>query len=269
MASQSSHPEDPELRADTASGTTTAIYIPAYNAEKTLAGVLERIPASIKERVAEIFVVDNASTDGTADEVLSLREKLELDKLSLIRNETNLGYGGSQKVAYDYAISKGYDYVVMLHSDGQYAPERLPEILAPLEAGRADMVFGSRLSGHPMEGGMPLHRFLGNKALTGIANLTLGWNLSEFHSGYRAYRCAALSQIPYKLCADYYHFDVEILIQFRVKELRVVEIPIPTHYGDEENHINVWRTGVAILFTLGEYVCSKAGLRRVAKFEPQ
>jgi glycosyltransferase involved in cell wall biosynthesis len=254
------------LLTDRTSGKATAIYIPAYNAAKTLGGVIERIPDPIKERVAEIFVVDNASTDGTAEEVLSLRKRYGFDKLSLIRNETNLGYGGSQKVAYDYAISKGYEYVVMLHSDGQYAPEQLPEILAPLEANQADMVFGSRLTGRPLEGGMPLHRFLGNTALTGIANLTLGWKLSEFHSGYRAYRCAALSQIPYRLCADYYHFDVEILIQFKIGELRVMEIPIPTHYGDEENHINVWRTGLSILLTLGEYLCSKAGLRRIDKF---
>jgi len=248
---------------------TTAIYIPAYNAAKTLAGVLARIPAAINDRVSEIIVVDNASTDGTAEEVVSLREKHSLYKLTLIRNETNLGYGGSQKVAYDYAIDKGYDFVVMLHSDGQYAPESLPDILGPLEAGEADMVFGSRLSGRPLEGGMPLHRFLGNKALTSVANIVLGWNLSEFHSGYRAFRCAALAEIPYKLCADYYHFDVDILIQFKIGDLRVVEIPIPTHYGDEENHINVWRTGGAILLTLGEYLCSKAGIRRVDKFDIQ
>jgi hypothetical protein len=155
----------------------------------------------------------------------------------------------------------------MLHADGQYAPECIEALLAPLARGEADLVFGSRLAGAPLAGHMPLHRFVGNKALTGLANLLLDWHLSEFHSGYRAYRCAALRTLPLARLADDYEFDVEILILFRERGLRVEEMPIPTHYGEEQSHINVWRTGVAILGVLSEYALHRWGLRHSPKFD--
>ena len=245
---------------------TLAIYIPAYNAERFIGEVLRRIPADVLARTAEIVVVDNASTDRTSAVAEQAALELGLDGFTLIRNQANVGYGGSQKVAYAHCIARGHSVVVMLHADAQYAPELLNAITGPVERGEADMCFGSRLAGDALAGNMPLHRYLGNKFLTGIANFVLGWRLTEFHSGYRAYRCDALARLPLERNAGYYHFDVEILIQCRVFGLRVVEVPIPTHYGDEENHLNVWRTGLSILAILGEYVLHKLGLRQCAKY---
>lgn len=244
-----------------------AIFVPTYNAGRTLPVVLDRIPRDVKERVEEIFVVDNASADNTYLIGVGYKNERGLPNLRVYKNERNLGYGGSQKVAYQYAIDKGYDVVVMLHGDAQYAPEKISYLLEPFETGEADLVFGSRMTGLPLKGGMPLHRFLGNKALTAIENLTLNWNLSEYHSGFRVFSCAALRQVPFHRCSDYYHFDTEILIQFKLKGLRVVERPIPTYYGTERCYVNLWRYGFSILGTLAEFVWHQRGWRRVTKFD--
>ncbi|MEE9185570.1 MAG: glycosyltransferase family 2 protein [Candidatus Binatia bacterium] len=243
-----------------------AIYIPTYNAGHTLPIVLDRIPEDVKSKVMEIFIVDNASPDNTYLIGVGYKNEKGMHNLNIYKNETNLGYGGSQKVAYRYAIEKGYDVVVMLHGDAQYAPEKISYLLEPLENDEADMVFGSRIAGLPLRGGMPLHRFLGNKFLTAIQNYVLDWNLSEYHSGFRVFSCAALRQIPFDTCSDYYHFDTEILVQFKLKGLRVVERPIPTHYGSERSYVNVWRYGLDVLYTLVEYLLHRRGIRRVKKF---
>lgn len=244
-----------------------AIFIPAYNAGRTLPMVLDRIPLDVKREVEEIFVVDNASEDNTYLIGIGYKHEKGLQNLNIYKNDRNLGYGGSQKVAYQYAIDRGYDVVVMLHGDAQYAPEKIAYLLEPFRNDEADLVFGSRIAGLPLKGGMPFHRFLGNKALTAIENVVLHWNLSEFHSGFRIFSCAAVKKVPFALCSNYYHFDTEILIQFKLAGLRVVERPIPTYYGDERCYVNIWRYGFSILGSLGEYVFHQRGLRRVRKFD--
>jgi len=244
-----------------------AIYIPAYNAGRTLPLVLDRIPEEVKRRVGEIFIVDNASPDNSYLIGIGYKNEKGLPNLNVYKNERNLGYGGSQKFAYRYAVEKGYDVVVMLHGDAQYAPEKVAYLLEPFENGEADMVFGSRMAGLPLKGGMPLHRFLGNKFLTAVENYVLDWNLSEYHSGFRVFSCAALKQVPFHLCSDDYHFDTEILVQFKLKGLRVVERPIPTHYGEERSYVNVWQYGFHVLYAMAEYALHKKGIRRVEKFD--
>ena len=244
-----------------------AIFIPAYNAAYTLPVVLDRIPPTIKEKVKKIFVVDNASPDNTYLIGIGYREAKGLDKLEVFRNESNRGYGGSQKLAYRYAIDNGFDIVIMLHGDAQYAPEKIPGLLEPLERGEADMVFGSRIAGLPLKGGMPIHKFLGNKFLTAIQNRILGMRLSEFHSGFRVFRCAALAQVPFDLCSNDYHFDTEIIIQFKIKGLRICERPIPTYYGTEKCGVNVFRYGLDVLKSMLTYWLWARGALRVPKFD--
>ena len=244
-----------------------AIFIPTYNAGQTLPVVLDRIPPEVKQEVEEIFVVDNASEDNTYLIGVGYKHAKGLQNLNIYKNPTNLGYGASQKISYQYAIDRGYDIVVMLHGDAQYAPEKIAYLLEPFRTGDADVVFGSRIAGLPLKGGMPIHRFLGNKTLTAIENAVLDWNLSEFHSGFRIFSCEALRQVPFALCSNYYHFDTEILIQFKLKRLRVVERPIPTYYGDERCYVNIWRYGFSILGSLMEYVFHQRGIRRLRKFD--
>ncbi len=239
-----------------------AIYIPAYNAALTLPSVLERIPTSVRDSVAEILVIDNHSSDNTSAVTLTFKEKAGFGHIHLIRNEKNEGYGGSQKLAYRRAIENGYIAIAMLHGDAQYASELVGELIQPILNGEADMIFGSRMKGHPLKGGMPLHRFLGNRVLTTFQNIFLGTSLSEFHSGYRVYSVEALKKVPFELLSSNYHFDTEIIILFIRNKLRISERTIPTHYGDEENYVNIWKYGLDVLITTTSYFLHRIGVRR-------
>lgn len=243
-----------------------AIYIPAYNGASTIPMVLDRIPDNIRRMAAEIFIVDNASPDNTYLVGLGYAAQKGLTNLKVYRNESNKGYGGSQKFAYQYCCDNGFDLVIMLHGDAQYAPEKIPYLLEPFTTGEADMVFGSRMTGDPRAGGMPLHRYLGNIFLTKVENWVLDWNLSEYHSGYRVYGCEALKKIPFQKCSDVYHFDSEILVQFRMAGLRVVERTIPTYYGSEKCYVNIWKYGIDVLRTMSEFWLHKKGWRYSEKF---
>ncbi|HJX25386.1 MAG TPA: methyltransferase domain-containing protein, partial [Chthoniobacterales bacterium] len=139
-----------------------------------------------------------------------------------------------------YAIDNGFDIVALIHGDGQYAPEKLPELIHPLVRGEADAIFGSRMIDKraARRGGMPFYKWIGNQILTGFQNRMLGTQLSEFHSGYRLYSTNALAQIPFDKNTNDFHFDTEIIIQFVLKRLRIAELPIPTYYGEEICHVN-------------------------------
>ncbi len=244
-----------------------AIFIPTYNASKTLPLLIDRIPKEIKNKVKEIFVIDDASQDNTYLIGVGYKKLSGLNNLKVYRNEKNKGYGGNQKYAYQYAIDKGFDIVVMLHGDAQYAPEYIPALLEPFKKDRnIALVFGSRMKGKPLKGGMPLYKFIGNKILTFIENKVLRMNLSEYHSGFRVYNCKKLKEIPFHLCSGGFHFDTDILIQLRIKNFKIVERPIPTHYGDEKSHVNIWNYGLNILKSLYEYKLHTLGIKRSRKF---
>jgi len=246
-----------------------AIFIVAYDAVNTLAQVIDRIPRSLKKKVEEIYVFDDYSNDDTYLLGVGYKQTHNMHNLNVYKNTKNLGYGGNQKKGYEYAIKKGYDIVVMLHGDAQYAPEKIPDLLPLLEKDKADMVFGSRMTEHPIKGGMPLWRYAGNKILTWIENKALGLNLSEFHSGFRAYSCKALKKIQLNNCGDDYHFDTDILIQFKLAGMRIRETPIPTHYGKESHRIGVWRSieyGLNILKALWEFKLHVWGIKKRKKF---
>lgn len=246
-----------------------AVLVVAYNAENTLWGVLSRIPPHIEEKLSEIVVFDDASEDRTFEVGVEYKQSKRLEKLTIYRNEENLGYGGNQKKGYDYVIKKGYDIVVLLHGDGQYAPEVMDKLLEPLEKDEADAVFGSRMmvKGAALKGGMPLYKYVGNKILTTFENLMLDMNLTEFHSGYRAYSCKALRKIPYHLNTDDFHFDTEIIIQLKEGGFRIVEKSIPTYYGDEICYVNGLKYAFNVVKSVIEYRMHKAGFRKYGKYE--
>jgi glycosyltransferase involved in cell wall biosynthesis len=216
------------------------IFIVAYYAESTILKVLERIP-ELPDYEVEVLIIDDCSADATFARSERLRSSGRYKhKLTVLANPANQGYGGNQKLGYHYAISHGFDHVVLVHGDGQYAPEILPEILAPLTRGDADVVLGSRMltPGGARRGGMPLYKWLGNKILTGYQNLLLGSRLAEFHTGYKAYTTAVLRRIPFETNSNVFHFDTEIIIQLLRARARFVEVPIPTFYGDEICRVN-------------------------------
>jgi glycosyltransferase involved in cell wall biosynthesis len=236
------------------------ILVVAYNAATTLAKVLDRIPEEIRSDIEEVIVSDDHSQDSTYLVGLGYKQVSDLP-ITLIRQPINLGYGGNQKAGYDLAIEHGLDIVVMLHGDGQYAPESLPEIVAPLIAGEADAVFGSRtmIKGAARKGGMPLYKFVGNRILSRVENAALGTDLSEFHSGYRAFSVGALKQIPFASNSDGFNFDTQIIIQLHDAGMRIAEVPIPTYYGDEICYVDGLGYAADVTKDVMAYRMQKAG----------
>ncbi|MEQ1861299.1 MAG: bifunctional glycosyltransferase/class I SAM-dependent methyltransferase [Chthoniobacteraceae bacterium] len=216
------------------------IFIVAYNAEKTISSVLSRIPEELRTKNVEVLIIDDSSKDDTFGAGLKHEQQASDFKITVLRTPVNQGYGGNQKLGYRYAIEKGFDVVALVHGDGQYAPEKLPALIEPLIKGEADAVFGSRMINKKdaLKGGMPMYKWIGNQVLTAFENRVLKTQLSEFHSGYRLYSTKALARIPFDRNSNDFHFDTDIIIQFVFAGLKIVEIPIPTFYGDEICHVN-------------------------------
>jgi glycosyltransferase involved in cell wall biosynthesis len=212
-----------------------AIVVVAYNAEKTLRSVLDRIQPDMVKRISSVIICDDSSTDDTYNKALEYRHSNTQLPILVVRNPTNQGYGGNQKTGYQIAFDDGADIVVMLHGDGQYAPEILDEMVEPFTDPDVDAVFGSRMmsKGAARQGGMPLYKYYGNKILTTCENLLAGAELSEWHSGYRAYRVSTLKTLPLNRNSDGFDFDTQIILQLLERDARIVEIAIPTYYGDE------------------------------------
>ena len=243
-----------------------AIYIPAYNGAKKIESLFNRIPEFFWDNTAEIYVVDNKSIDSTAEVVRSYAKQNNCENLNVYTMDRNRGYGGSQKWAYRHAIDNGYDTVIMLHCDEQYAPEDAPRLMHLLIVSDAGMVFGSRFLGDPLSGGMPLIRYLGVHFLNFVQNNVLQWNLSEYTSGYRIFQIDQLKEIPFEMCGDYFNFDTQILIQFKLRGITVRDDVIKTTYADEENYVNIYKNGFLILGTLGLYLLHKWGMKKSPMF---
>lgn len=216
------------------------ILVVAYNAATTLAAVLDRIPEDFRPSITTVLVGDDHSQDQTHLVAVGYQSLAPDLPIQVTRHERNLGYGGNQKWGYRTAIEQDLDVIVLLHGDGQYAPELLPDMVAPLLAGEADAVMGSRMMvpGGARRGGMPLYKYVGNRILTTVENALAGVELSEWHSGYRAYSVEALRQLPFERNSDGFDFDTQIILQLIETGQRIVEIPIPTYYGDEISHVN-------------------------------
>lgn len=216
------------------------IFVVAYNAEKTIESVLDRIPQSLHLPNVEVLIIDDSSKDKTFQTGLKREHTRAEFKVTILRTPVNQGYGGNQKLGYHYAIDNGFDVVALLHGDGQYAPEKLPLLLEPFFTEDADAVFGSRMinKSDALKGGMPKYKWVGNQVLTTFQNAMLGTRLSEFHSGYRLYATKALRRIPFERNSNDFHFDTDIIVQLHFAGLTIKEIPIPTFYGDEICHVN-------------------------------
>jgi len=237
------------------------ILVVAYNAASTLAATLDRIPLDFRDQIAEIIVCDDASHDETFKYGQTWAQQPNVPKTIVVRHTKNLGYGGNQKAGYALAMERDLDIVVMLHGDGQYAPEALPDIVAPLVRGECDAVFGSRMmvKGAARRGGMPAYKWLGNRVLTRFENKMLGTNLTEFHSGYRAYSVAALRQIPLENNHDGFDFDTQIIVQLLHAKKKIIEIPIPTYYGDEICYVDGMKYAKDVVKDVLEYRLAAKG----------
>ncbi len=210
----------------------TIIVMPAYNAEKTLEKTYRDIPKGI---VDEIILCDDFSTDRTLEVARGLG-------LTVIAHDKNKGYGGNQKTCYKEALKKGADIVIMLHPDYQYDAKKIPELILPLLDNAADIVLGSRiLGGSALKGGMPLCKYISNRLATIYENNVLGLDLSEYHTGLRAFTRKFLEKVNWQAYSDDFLFDAQILIDARRHGFKIAEIPIETRYFKEASQINIFR----------------------------
>lgn len=245
-----------QLASRTLAENRVAIFIVAYNAEQHVESVLKRIPEWVARQLEEVFIIDDSSMDDTVRRAVGSEWSEAFAPLRVFRTPYNQGYGGNQRLGYLYALAKGLDIVVLLHGDGQYAPEFLPDILAEYSRPTgAAAVYGSRFMTRwgSLKGGMPLYKFVGNRILTRIQNRLIGTRLSELHSGYRSYRTAALRRVPFEANSLGFDFDSDIIIQFAAAGLIIREVPIPTYYGDEICRVNGLKYAWACVKTAIQY----------------
>lgn len=229
------------------------VVLPAYRASKTVREVVARIP---RAEVDRILLVDDASSDRTAELALELG-------IDVIKHPRNLGYGGNQKTCYANALLMGADVVVMLHPDGQYDPGLVPSLCSAIEAGKGDIVLGSRWLGlDPAAAGMPWWKQLGNRFLTWTENQVLGLNLSEYHTGYRAYSRRFLETVPYVENSNDFVFDTQILVQAARFGFDVAEIPAVGRYFRDASSVGLQTSivyGLKTLAALSVYIASRLG----------
>lgn len=248
-----------------------ALYIIAYEAEDNIDKVLKRIPKNIVNKFTQIYLIDDSSKDKTIETAITSAKSLGINNFKAMKTPHNQGYGGNQKIGYSYAIKQGFDYVIMLHGDGQYPPESLPKIIECFADREVAAVFGSRMINRyqALEGGMPLYKWVGNQVLTFIENKIMQSNLSEFHSGYRAYSVKALKLIPFLMNSDVFHFDTDIIIQFLANNFKIKEIPIPIHYGDEICRVNGLKYAKDCLISNLQFRLHKMGIWYQPNFDVQ
>ena len=244
-------------------GRKVIVVMPARNAARTLERTFTGVPRDI---VDEIILVDDASTDSTVELARSLNVRL-------IWHPHNVGYGGNQKTCYLEALQRDADVVVMLHPDGQYEPTLIPTMIEPIVRGEADLVLGSRLldPGAAIAGGMPRWKYVANRSLTMVENAVLGTDLSEFHTGYRAYSREVLMRIPFLRNAIGFSFDSEVLVQAVHFGFRIGEVPARTIYDDDASSIALGPSityGLKTLTTLGKLVLHTSGIVKNRKFTP-
>ena len=243
---------DGQVQAD-AGRPKVVVVMPAYNAARTLRMTYMELP---HDSVDMVILVDDGSTDDTVSVARALNLKLFL-------HNRNYGYGANQKTCYAEAIRAGADIVVMVHPDYQYDPRLLPDIVSPIQRGEADVVLGSRLkTGSALRGGMPWWKYISNRFLTGVENGVFGLRLSEYHTGYRAYRREVLETVNFRLNADKFIFDQEIIAQVVDAGFRIAEVPVPTRYFAEASSASFAasvRYGLGILWLVTRYLLHRSG----------
>lgn len=231
------------------------VVLPAYNAAKTLESTLREIPMDL---VDELILCDDASKDNTA----ALAHSLGIQHV--IQHPVNRGYGGNQKSLYNKALELHADIVIMLHPDYQYTPKLIPSMVNIIGEELFPVVLGSRILGKgALKGGMPLYKYIANRFLTGFQNLLIGYKLSEYHTGYRAFSKEVLEAIHYEGNSDDFIFDNQMLSQIIYKGFDIAEVTCPTKYFEEASSINFVRSskyGLGVMGVSIIHLFSRLGL---------
>ena len=238
------------------------VILPAYNAERTLLRTYEEVPQDL---VDQVILTDDFSSDRTTQ----IARRLDL---TLIEHDENRGYGGNQKTCYQAALEAGADIVIMLHPDYQYTPKLIPAMAHMVACGEYDVVLGSRiLTKGALAGGMPIYKYISNRFLTFVQNLLVRHKLSEYHTGYRAFRRRVLKDLPLAENSDDFVFDNQILAQAIFFGYRIGEVSCPASYEPDSSSIDFRRSliyGLGVLLTSVQFVLQRLGVARFAIFDP-
>jgi glycosyltransferase involved in cell wall biosynthesis len=233
------------------------VVMPAYNAALTLEQTYKELPFDI---VDDVILVDDASEDNTAD----IAHALGIEHV--VVHDENLGYGGNQKTCYNKAIALGGDVVIMVHPDYQYTPKLIRAMASMIAEGVFDCVLGSRVLGvGALAGGMPLYKYLANRGLSFIQNILVGYKLSEYHTGYRAFSREILENLPLEINSDDFLFDNQMLLQVISHGYSIGEVTCPTRYTADASSIAGWpviRYGLGVLTESLKYRLSAWGFIR-------
>lgn len=238
------------------------VVMPAYNAEQTVKSTYDDLP---KDLISEIILVDDASKDKTIAKAKELG-------ITVYSHEKNKGYGGNQKTCYTLALKRNPDVIVMVHPDYQYDAKLVGVLCEAIVNGRADIMLGSRIqTRHQVfSGGMPKYKYFANRFLTLIENLALGLNLSEYHTGFRAFSSKVLKTIPYHSFSNDFVFDQQILLSALSYKFNISEIPVPCKYFKEASSINFVRSskyGLMTLLTVFQYLLNATGIVKFRIFK--
>lgn len=229
-----------------------AIVIPSYRAAKTLPSVLPRIPEPFWDD-GVVIIVNDKSPDNTAEVAESLRG--QWPALDVVHHEINRGYGGAQKTGLKRGLDLGANVFGIVHSDGQYAPEVVLDLMKPLLEGKAHIVQGSRmLGGGALRGGMPYSRYIPNRVLTFMENIVFGTRMAEFHSGYMLYSRTLLERVPFEKLQNNYNFDAEMIVLAHLVGMECAQIAIPTRYDDEVSSLDPLPYGINVLKMMGRHL---------------
>ncbi len=241
-----------------------SIFIPAYNAAGTLAGVVARIPKDLWTDIGTVTVINDGSTDATESVALGL--SLQYPKLGVHSFERNRGYGQAVRRGLGFCRESGSEYSVCLHADGQYPPEDLMRFLAYMRRHRIDILQGSRhKQGTARAGGMPVYKIVAGRILTWMENRCFGLELTDYHSGFLIYSQRALRSIPFERLSGYFDFDLEVIATARALGLRIDELGIPTRYAGEKSHLNPIRYGFRTLRVMAKYRLGRYGSRDASR----
>ncbi len=235
--------------------------MPAYNAEKTLKKTYEEIPRDI---VDDVIVVDDCSSDRTSHVAESLGVK------HVLTHPKNLGYGGNQKTCYNKALEIGADIVIMVHPDYQYTPKICGALAYLIAEGGYHCSLGSRILGTgALRGGMPLYKYVANRALTFFQNIVIPYKLTEYHTGYRAFSRELLESLALDHNSDDFIFDNQMLVQIISSGYEIAEVTCPTKYMEDASSINFFRSvkyGLGVILTTLDYKLWKLGVKKSSRY---
>ena len=255
--------EQEQSEIDARKASRVLIFVVAYQHERLIEGLFERVPEQLfnNDRI-QFLVIDDAGGDATAEVLQRWIEAHDIHNVSVARNPVNQRYGGNQKLGYRYALEAGFDFTILLHGDAQYAPEMLPDFIDIWERTGAGVVLGTRMGSveSARAGGMPFYKVVANKGLTLFQNYLTGLELTEYHTGYRAYSSAFLRRVPFEINTNEYHFDTEMLLQAANIGAHIEEFDIPTHYGDEDCNVDGVQYGKDVLKETIRYRAHRLGM---------